>query len=106
MTALTKPRKTTFKHIESEWYNYHNTLKEIARLREEITNPFQEEELVGGQGNMPGDPTGRIATRLATSKQIQYLEQVVHAIESVYNALPDNYKKLVRLRYWSTKELT
>lgn len=101
-----KTTKITFKKTEAEWYNYHYTLQEIARLREEIMNPFNDEpdENIGGGTNSvrtPGDPTGRMATRLTTSKQLNYLTEIVDAIEHVYNALPDNYKKLVRLRYWS-----
>jgi len=92
--------------MEHEWYNYHNTLKEIARLREEIMNPFDEEPdtNVGGGVNsvrVPGDPTGRVAARLMTSKQLNYLTEITETIEQVYNALPDNYKELVRLKYWS-----
>lgn len=93
--------------MEAEWYNYHNTLKEIARLREEIMNPFEEEPedktIVEGANSVKriDKPTEKIATRLATHKQLKYLTEVTEAIEQVYNALPDDYKKLVRLRYWS-----
>ncbi|RDW17032.1 transcriptional regulator [Oceanobacillus arenosus] len=113
MTTAIKPTKITFKKTEAEWYNYHHTLKEIARLREEITNPFDEEindpTIVKGANSVrqPGDPTGRMATRLNTSKQLNYLTEIVGAIEQVYNALPDNYKSLVRVRYWNkTKKQT
>ncbi|API94272.1 transcriptional regulator [Virgibacillus sp. 6R] len=101
-----KPRKITFKHAEAEWYNYHNTLKEIARLREEIMNPFDNDPddptIFKGANSvrMPGDPTQRMATRLMTSRQLTYLSGVAEAIEEVYNDLPDNYKELVRLKYW------
>lgn len=107
MTNAIKPTKITFKKTESEWYNYHHTLKEIARLREEIMYPFDEEindpTVVAGSNSVrnPGDPTGRMATRLYTSKQLSYLNEVVEAIEQVYNALPDNYKELVRIKYWN-----
>ncbi|WP_082684272.1 transcriptional regulator [Lentibacillus amyloliquefaciens] len=103
MTTTIKMTKTTFKKLESEWYNYHHTLKEISKLREEIMNPYQEEEMnhEGGQSNLPGQPTERIATRLTTSKQLNYLNEIVDAVERVYNALPDNYKKVARLRYWN-----
>lgn len=98
-----KIKKTTFKKTESEWYDYHDTLKEIADLRQEIMNPQKEtdENTGGGQSNIPGNPTEAMATRLITSKQLTYLEEVVTAIERVYNALPDDYKKLVRYRYWN-----
>ena len=106
MNATIKPTKITFKKCEAEWYNYHNTLKEIAKLREEIMNPFQEENinLGGSKPNIPDKPTERIATRLTTHKQLNYLTEVTEAIEQVYNALPDDYKKLVRLKYWNKNE--
>lgn len=106
MNATIKPTKITFKKCEAEWYNYHNTLKEIAKLREEIMNPFQEENinLKGSKPNIPDKPTERIATRLTTHKQLNYLTEVTEAIEQVYNALPDDYKKLVRLKYWNKNE--
>lgn len=106
MTDTIKTTKLAFKKAESEWYNYHNTLKEIARLREEIMNPFQEEELNtgGGQSNIPGDPTGKMATRLTTNKQLDYLNEIVIAIDNVYNAVPDDYKKLIKLRYWNSSK--
>lgn len=104
MTVTVKPKKVTFKHAEAEWYNYYHTLKEIARLREEIMSPFRDEtneNIGGGKSNIPGKPTERIATRLATNKKLGYLTEIVEAIEQVYNALPDDYKKLVRLKYWN-----
>lgn len=106
MNATIKPTKITFKKCEAEWYNYHNTLKEIAKLREEIMNPFQEENINfgGSKPNIPNKPTERIATRLTTHKQLNYLTEVTEAIEQVYNALPDDYKKLVRLKYWNKNE--
>lgn len=113
MTNAIKPTKITFKKTESEWYNYYHTLKEIARLREEIANPFEEEPddptVVKGVNSVrePGDPTGKMATRVMTHKQLNYLTQIVDAIEQVYNSLPDDYKELVRLKYWSkSKKLT
>lgn len=113
LTSAIKTKKTTFKHIEAEWYNYHDTLKEIAKLRQEIMAPFDENpeqiNIVKGANSvrMPGDPTEKIATRLATNKKLEYLTEITNAIEKVYNALPDNYKELVRIKYWSKdKDLT
>jgi RinA family phage transcriptional activator len=107
MSLAIKPTKTTFKKVESEWYSYHKTLKEIARLREEIMNPFNEdidENIGGGRSNQTSSPTERIASRLITHKQLNYLVQVTNAIEEVYNALPEDYKNLVRHRYWSKEK--
>jgi RinA family phage transcriptional activator len=110
MSLSIKPTKTTFKKVESEYYNYHKTLKEIARLREEIMNPFVEEPIdqtiIAGTNSVrsTGNPTDKIASRLLTHKQLNYLLEIVEAIETVYNALPDDYKELVRLRYWSKEK--
>src|SRR5690554_6140477 len=98
MAIAVQITKITFKKTEAEWYNYHNTLKEIARLREEIMNPFNEEpdHNTGAGSNsvrVISDPTATVATRLVMSKQLTYLTEVVEAIEKVYNALPDDYKK-------------
>jgi RinA family phage transcriptional activator len=103
MTLTIEITKPTFKKLEAEWYGYHHTLTEIARLRENIMNPHQEqdENIGGGKANTVGSPTERIATRLTTSKQLNYLTEIVDAIERVYNALPNDYQKLVRLRYWN-----
>lgn len=104
MTLAIELTKPTFKKIESEWFNYYDTVKEIELLREEIMNPFREEideNVGGGKSNHIGKPTERIATRLTINKQLNYLTEIVEAIEKVYNVLPDDYKKLVRLRYWS-----
>jgi len=112
VTTTIKPTKITIKKVESEWYNYHHTVREIGKLREAIMNPFDDEPdtNTGGGSNSvrnPGDPTGNLATRLTTNKQISYLHAVVDAIDQVYNALPDNYKQLVRLKYWSkNRQLT
>ena len=107
--AVQELQKSTFKHIEAEWYRYHDTLKEIENLRQEIihskNNP--DENVGGGRSNIPGQPTERIATRLTTHKKLKYLEEIVQAIQMVYNTLPDEYKKLVRLKFWSrNRQLT
>lgn len=108
MSSMIKPTKLTFKKVEAEWYNYHNTLQEIAKLREEIMNPFKETDtnVGGGNGNSISSPTEQIATRLTTHKQLNYLCEVAETIDNIYKGLPEDYKKLVRLRYWSNRNLT
>lgn len=105
--SVVRIQKVTFKKMEAEWYNYHQTVKEIAVLREEIMNPYNEEVNENSGGSSSGSvssPTERIATRLTTNKQLKYLNEVATAIEQVYNALPENYKQLVRCRYWSKRK--
>lgn len=95
-------KKRTFRQAESEWFDYHKTLNEISILKESIVNPFVErdENVGGGQGNIPGAPTESIATRLTVNKQLNHLKEITDAIEKVYATLPDDYKRLCELRYW------
>lgn len=103
MTVSIKLKKATFKHIESELYSYHDTLKEINTLRKDImfTKENNDENTGGGRNNLPSSPTERIATRLATHKKLTRLEEVANAIEKVYTSLPEEHQKLVRLKYWT-----
>jgi RinA family phage transcriptional activator len=99
----TKLKKATFRHIESELFSYHDTLREINNLRKDIMfcNENDDENIGGGRNNLPSSPTERIATRLATHKRLSKLEEVAHAIEKVYTGLPEDYQRLVKLKYWT-----
>jgi len=98
-----KLKKPTFQHIESELYSYHDTLKEIQFLRNNImfTKENDDENVGGGRSSLPSDPTGSIGTRIATHKKLNNLEEITNAIEKVYTGLPEIHQKLVRLKYWT-----
>src|SRR5690606_2784502 len=97
-----KLKPGTFKHVESELYGFHDTKKELVRLKNEILHASNPPSLEGGgKGNLPGDPTGRTATLLVTHRRIEQLERIVEAIEAVYEALPREKQELVRLKYWT-----
>jgi RinA family phage transcriptional activator len=103
MTVATKLKKATFKHIESELYDYYDTLKEIDHLRKDIMfcRESDDENTGGGRSSFVSSPTERIATILTTDKRLNRLEEVAHAIQKVYTGLPEDYQKLVRLKYWT-----
>jgi RinA family phage transcriptional activator len=103
MTTAIKLKKATFKHIEAELYAYHDTLKEIQQLREHIMfcKDEYDENVGGGRSNIPSSPTERIATRLTTHKRLKQLEEITNAIQKVYTGLPEDYQKLIRLKYWT-----
>ena len=102
-----KVRKSTFKHVESELFAYHDTRKEIIRLRNEILYPSrqQDDNIGGGRSGSTGDPTGRVVTALTANARLQHMESIVHAIESVYERLPEEKKRLVNLYYWNRPQL-
>ncbi|NYV64635.1 transcriptional regulator [Bacillus sp. Gen3] len=103
MTTAIKLKKATFKHIESELYAYKDTLNEIQQLRQNImfTKQNDDENIGGGRSSLPFSPTERIATRLVTHKKLNQLEEIANAIQKVYTGLPEEYQKLVRLKYWT-----
>lgn len=97
----------TFKYIESEIYNHHENKKEINRLRMEILNPHKETDtnIVYGpiQQSEPTRTTEVMATRLLTNKMLRNLEEMVAAIEYIYYRLPEEHKKVIRLKYWNNQ---
>ncbi len=100
--SITKIRKGTFQHVESELYAYHETRKEIVRLKNEILygSNGSDENVGGGRSNLPGDPTSQTAILLTSHKKLEQLQNIVDAIESVVDRLTDDRKRLIRLRYW------
>lgn len=107
-----KITKSTFKKTEAEWFNYHKTVKEIKTLEDAIMHPYQEDPddptIVKGELSVstPGDPTAITAIRLTRHRQLNYLREIASAIETVYKELPREHKRLVHVRYWSSKNLT
>jgi len=103
MAVAFKISKGAFKHVESELYCYHDTLKEIDRLRKDIMfcNENIDENVGGGRSNLPSSPTERIGTTLLTHRRLQQLETIANAIRLVYERVPDEYKRLIQLKYWT-----
>lgn len=98
--------KATFKHIEAELYKYKNTVDEIKKLRYNIIQSTPDDENIGGgRSGLISKPTELLATRLTTHKQLDYLEDIAYAIETIYNISPDHFKKLIQVRYWSRNDL-
>jgi RinA family phage transcriptional activator len=105
MTAVAT-KKDVFKRVEAILYSYPQMKKEIQTIREHIMFDKEEidENVGGGRPSLPGKPTERIATKLAMNKRLEQLERTVKAIEDVYQSLPDEYKKLIQLRYWTSRK--
>ena len=102
---MTDIKAGTFRYIESEIYNLEATKKDIKKLRLEILNPTQQidENIVYGplQKGEPTRTTEVMATRLMTNKMLRNQEEMVQAIEYTYSKLPEDYKKIIHLKYWS-----
>ena len=99
--TLVKLRRGTFRHIESELYDYQQTLKRIKERRDELMSDPAREEGMPSSPSAPSSPTERYATRLTMDRQLKELERVAAAVEHVYNMCDDDRKKLIRLKYWT-----
>jgi RinA family phage transcriptional activator len=106
MTAAVATKKDVFKRVEAVLYSYPQMKKEIQMIRENIMFCKEEvdENVGGGRPSLPGKPTERIATKLAMNKRLEQLEQITKTIDDVYQSLPDEYKKLIQLRYWTSRK--
>lgn len=107
MSNQTKLKRGTFQHIESELYAYHDTRKEIVRLKNEILygKGSEDENTGGGRSSLPSDPTAKTAIMLTSHKKLEQLQNIADAIESIYNRLPADKQKLVQLRYWTKPQM-
>ena len=101
-TATKARNKAAFAHVEAELYMYHETLKEIERIREDILYGKEiDENTGGGRGNLPSAPTERKTIAIVTHRRLQQLEQIANAIKTVYESLPEEKKRLIQLKYWT-----
>lgn len=98
-----KLRRGTFKYIEGELAAYHDTLKELEKLKNHIilSTPIPSE----GRSNLPGDPTGKAGTLILTHKTIVKIEEITDVIKEVYNRLPQKKQELIEIVYWKKPQL-
>lgn len=101
--ATAKLKRGTIQHVESELYAYHETKKEIVRLKNEIlyNTPSYRGHIGYGSGNMPSDPIAGKAVLIVSHRMIEQLERIVEAIEMIYQRMPEERQKLIRLKYWT-----
>ena len=97
----TKMRTNTSKHIESELFDYHQTLKRIKQRRDELLSDAPKEEGMPSSPTLPSSTTEKYATRLVMDRQLQELERIARAIEHVYNVCDKERKDLIQLKYWT-----
>lgn len=98
-------RKATFKYIESEVTHIQDSKREIKNIRDEILNPYKPSDnniIYGSKSkNLPKSIIEIKATLLLTNKILVNLEKTVEAIEKVYNRLPEDRKKVIKLKYFN-----
>ena len=95
--------KSTFKYVESLWFNYNDMIKKMNDIEKDVNNDEDVNADIKGQGKT-SDPTAQEflrQERIKENKQYQVLESNVQAIEYVMNSLPTEYKRVAHSRYMS-----
>ena len=96
-------RQKTFKHIEQELFLYQETKRDIARIREELVHAHRQTDtnIGGGKGNLPGDPTGNVATRLASDTELTAMQGIVDAVDWLYENANVTEQRFMKLYYFT-----
>jgi len=101
-------KKDIKRYIECELRNYMQSKRDIKEIRETIieSTPSNDRERVREGGGV-SDLVASKGMKLLTNKRLKRLEETCKSIESVYNELPEEKKKLILLKYWTRpQELT
>ena len=86
--------------IEAKVRRYPENKAEYEETVEEIMNQKGEND---GQpkGNNIGNPTERLAIKIADDPRLQRIKCEMDAVESVYNTMRPEHQKVIRVRFWS-----
>jgi RinA family phage transcriptional activator len=97
-----KIRSGTIAYLEDELTHYHETVREIEKLKNDILHQGRSslggDE--GGRGSGPSDPTALIAIELSSNARIVRLEHIADVIDSVVSQLHPIKRKLIQVMYW------
>lgn len=100
---VTKP---TFRYVESLWFRRMELIERLREIEME-SKMYEPDENAGikGQGKTSDPVADTVIQYEFTRQSLQYksISEQLQAMDNVYNKLPDEYKKIVHLRYWSGK---
>lgn len=98
-------KRATFRHIEAEIGEYHNTLAHMEAIRRDIIESSKSREL-GMPAAASAGVSGveRRATKLADSILLREMERITGAIVTAYSAATEQCRQVVWIRYGLTLE--
>lgn len=96
-------RRSTMKYLEDELFSYPGMEKHIKSIREEIINPWKEQDtnIGGGRANSNVSTVEIKATRLVNDKRLKRMQEVKQAIETIYNEGDQNQRKMLDVYYFT-----
>lgn len=85
--------------IEAELYDYNLTVYKINTLKQDIihSSPELREKV---KVSSKSDPTASAVVKIVSSRTIDYMEQIVSAIDKIYKELDEDKQKMIKWRYW------
>ena len=93
-------RKSTQRYLESELSNYNYFDKDIARVRDEVLNPWSQQDTNIGGDRVQSNVTEIKAIRVVNDRRLSQLARMKSAIEVVYNHSTTENQKLMELYYF------
>lgn len=97
-------RKSTFRYIEQEIYDYHKTKREFEQLVQDII--FKSPEKHEIRGTDISDPTSSSALLLYDHKLRSRISGVLSTIDHAFHDLPHNQLAVLQDKYWKRSYLT
>ena len=88
--------------VEKELYSLPRLKARLKNLHLDLIDHHHPDTLDSGKSNLPGDPVGSAAAReLDIKSKIAVLETRIQKIENALEALKEDERKLIDLRYLS-----
>lgn len=92
--------KNDIPKLEEYWRNYDHLKRQLKFREYELTYHKPEEITGGGKSNMPSKPTEQKAIKLASDELYGNLQNIVNAIENIYNEASDEERFIIHARYF------
>lgn len=90
--------------VEFKIRTFHEDRAQLATLKDDlIPSAIPKYGPTAGGFDPEQRPTEDIAEHIINNRYVRQLELTVNAIQSVYDALADQDKELIRLKYWSNQ---
>lgn len=92
-------RDSTYRHVVQILRDYKLTDRYIQQREEELMYPYRSEEMVGGQGNLPGSPTERMAITISEDRRLSNLENNRNVIDRCLKRADIVTRELIKYMY-------
>lgn len=101
-----KASRDSWSIIERVIRRYPDSKREYESTYRDIlaTSPESIPQDVRVSGGPPDSPTEKAVIKMLDKPRMQRLHREIQAVEDVYNQLPEEYQKVIRIRFWSDRE--